>query len=220
MIILSLNVPLGVGGRMIIVIEGLSLTGKTTICRQLYQHYVEKGIKCKVCFHGHLYNDEIAEEYYRKAIRAYNEWDIQDAIHWSILSIQQDYCAFEQNQNKFDGIDIIFLDRHYLSQHAVAEHFAFPQVPVFERPSLYYEFLITANYFERNRRALIRNDNHSKLTDYTLSSPEIHLDFENLYKKHLLRYSTTSNQIICNDNFEAIHSLIRIIDDLLYGRKK
>lgn len=204
---------------MIIVIEGLSLTGKTTICKQLYQHYVEKGMKCKLCFHGHLYNDEIAQKYYQKAIMAYNEWSIQDAIHWSISSIQQDYWAFEQNKNKFDGIDIIFLDRHYLSQYAVAEHFSFPQTPVFQRPPLYYEFLITSNYIERNRRASIRNNNHSKLTDYTLSSLEIHLNFENLYKKHLLHHGATPNHIICNDNFEAIHSLIRIIDDLLYGRK-
>lgn len=203
---------------MIIVIEGLSLTGKTTLCKQLFQHYVEEGLKCKLCSHGHLFNDETAEKYYQNAIMAYNKWSIQDAIHWSISSIQQDYWAFEQNQNEFSGIDIFFLDRHYLSQYAVADYFSFPQLPVFQRPPLYHEFLITANYDERKRRSSIRNDNHSKLTDYTLSSPEIHLSFENLYIKHLLRHGTTSDHIICNDNYEAIHSVIRIIDDSLIGR--
>lgn len=204
---------------MIIVIEGLSLTGKTTICKQLYQHYAEKGLKCKLCFHGHFCNDATTEKYYRKAIMTYDEWSIQDAIYWSISSIQRDYWVFKQNQKKFDGIDIIFLDRHYLSQYVVAEYFSFPRMPVFQRPSLYYEFLITANYVERNRRASIRNDNHSKLTDYTLSSPEVHLNFENLYKKHLLRHGATPDYIICNDNFGAIHSLINIIDNLFYGGK-
>ena len=167
----------------IIVIEGLSLTGKTTICTRLMQYYTRLGKKCKYCHHGHLTNDVQAEDFYRKAIGAYNSWSVQDAIGWSFLSLQQDWKVFVSDPRFSHEIDIFFLDRHYTSQYVVAEHFGVSTAITFQPPIRYFEFLITTRYEELLRRAFARGDNHSRLTDYTLSNPKIHSDFERIYKK-------------------------------------
>ena len=199
----------------IIVIEGLSLTGKTSLCNKLIQHYSHLGKKCRLCHHGHLTNDPNGETFYRKAIDAYNIWSIPDALKWSFLSLQQDWRAFVADQGSYSETDIAFLDRHYTSQYVVAEHFQFDVQHDFYRPARYFEFLITASHKELLKRASIRKDNHSKLTDYTLSDPKIHSDFERIYKKYEALVGTPPEHIISNDNFGAYEKMVTVIDRLI-----
>lgn len=199
----------------IIVIEGLSLTGKTTLCTKLTQYYSYRGKKCKYCHHGHLTNNSKGEDYYRKAINAYNSWSVQDALKWSFLSLQQDWRVFVSEPRLHSEIDIFFLDRHYTSQYVVAEHFRSDIQTAFQRPACYFEFLITASHEELLKRASARGDNHSRLTDYTLSDPKIHSDFERLYKKYEALAGTPPEHIINNDDFSAFEKLIPLINRLI-----
>lgn len=199
----------------IIVIEGLSLTGKTTLCTELMQYYSCLGKKCKYCHHGHLTNDPKGEEFYKKAIDAYNSWSVQDALSWSFLSLEQDWKAFESSPELYSELDILFLDRHYTSQYVVAEHFHYGTQITFRRPANYFEFLITTSHEELLKRAAIRGDNHSRLTDYTLSNSKIHSDFERLYQKYATLAGTPPEHIICNDDFTALEKLISLINRLI-----
>lgn len=201
----------------IIVIEGLSLTGKTTLCHQLIQHFSSQGRKCIYCHHGHLTDNSIGEAFYQKAISAYNSWAVEDAVRWSVLSLQQDYMAYLSNPSMYSDSELVFLDRHFTSQRAVAEHFKVDIEINFQRPLTYFEFLITARFEDRLARADKRKDNHSRLTDYTLSSSIIHADFDNLYKSHALSEGTPPEHIIDNSNFTAFQKMIPLIDKLLLG---
>ena len=203
------------GFMTIIVIEGLSLTGKTTLCTKLIQQYSRLGKKCKYCHHGHLIGDPKGEYFYRKAIDAYNSWLVQDALRWSFLSLQQDWGTFVSESELYSEVDIFFLDRHYTSQYVAAEHFRCDVQDAFHRPSCYFEFLITADHGELLKRASARGDNHSRLTDYTLSNPKIHSDFEQLYKKHEALAGTPSEHIISNNDFSAFEKLILLINRLI-----
>lgn len=199
---------------IIIVIEGLSLVGKTTLCKNLLQYYEELGKICRFCHHGHLTTNAKAISYYNQAIKAYNSWQLQEAIELSINSIQTDYVDFCSNDILKQHVDIIFLDRHFISQYVVAEHFNINIEGTFYKPENYFEFLLTTNYMELIRRASIRKNNHSKLTDYTLSSQYIHNDFENLYKKYTL-LNNPPEHIIKNDDFSGFKAIVPLIDKLI-----
>lgn len=199
---------------IIIVIEGLSLVGKTTLCKNLLQYYEESGKICRFCRHGHLTTNTKAISYYNQAIKAYNSWQLQNAIELSINSIQADYFDFCSNDILKQHVDIIFLDRHFISQYVVAEHFNINIPVTFYKPENYFEFLLTANYAELLRRASIRKNNHSKLTDYTLSSPHVHKEFEDLYKKHIL-LNNPPEHVIKNDDFSGFKAIVPLIDKLI-----
>lgn len=199
---------------IIIVIEGLSLTGKTSLCKSLLKYYRGIGKVCRFCPHGHLTANAEAISYYEQAISAYNSWQLQAAIACSFKSLQADYWDFLLNGGLDQTIDIIFIDRHFISQYVVAEHFNFFIEVDFPRPKCYFEFLLTTNYLELQRRSFIRKDNHSKLTDYTLSNSHIHEEFESLYRKYILLHNPPE-YIIQNDNFSAIKTIIPMINKLM-----
>lgn len=199
---------------VIIVIEGLSLVGKTTLCKNLLQYYKKLGNTCRFCQHGHLTTNPIAISYYNRAIMAYNSWQLQNAVDWSIKSIQIDYLDFCSNDVLKQDVDIIFLDRHFVSQYVVAEHFKIHTGINFCKPEGYFEFMLTTDYMELLRRASIRKNNHSKLTDYTLSNLRIHKEFEDLYKKNIL-LNNPPEHIIRNDNFSGFNSIVPLINDLI-----
>lgn len=199
---------------IIIVIEGLSLTGKTTLCKSLLKYYKDAGKKCRFCPHGHLTTNEDAISYYKQAISAYNSWQLQNAIDYSFKSLQVDYSDFLLNSKQNQNIDIVFLDRHFTSQYVVAEYFNNFHKVDFSRPKYYFEFLLTSSYSELLRRSIARNDNHSKLTDFTLSNSCIHEKFETLYKKYILLHNPLE-YIIQNDDFSAIKTIIPMINQLI-----
>lgn len=199
---------------VVIVIEGLSLVGKTTLCKNLLRYYKKLGKTCRFCRHGHLTANTTAISYYNQAITAYNSWQLQNAVELSINSIQADYLDFCSNEALKQSVDIIFLDRHFISQYVVAEHFNIDTEIIFCRPECYFEFLLTTNYTELLRRASIRKNNHSQLTDYTLSSLYIHKEFEDLYKKYIL-LNNPPEHIIKNDDFSGFKAIIPLIDDLI-----
>ena len=151
----------------IIVIEGLSLTGKTFLCKKLNNYYANQGIHCRYCPHGHLTDSQVAEVYYQNALRAWNSWNVNVAINWSIKSIRQDYQTFSRKIKSFEN-ELIFLDRHFTSQFVMAEYFMVDFSATFNKIENYYEFLLTCDFKELCRRSIIRGDNHSRLTDYTL----------------------------------------------------
>lgn len=194
--------------------EGLSLTGKTSLCKSLLKYYKERGKICRFCPHGHITADADAISYYEQAISAYNSWQIQTAIACSSKSLQADYSNFLLNGGLYQDIDILFLDRHLISQYVVAEHFNVCAEMDFPRPECYFEFLLTANYSELLRRCFVRRDNHSKLTDYTLSKPHIHDEFEALYRKYILLHNPPE-YIIQNDDFNAFKTIIPMINKLI-----
>ncbi len=198
----------------IIVIEGLSLVGKTTLCENLLRYYEKAGKVCRFCRHGHLTSNTTAISYYKQAIMAYNSWQLQNAVELSINSIQTDYFDFCSSDILKQHIDIIFLDRHFISQYVVAEYFNINTKVTFCKPEHYFEFLLTANYPELLRRASIRKNNHSKLTDYTLSSSHIHKEFEDLYKKYIL-LNNPPEHIIENDDFGGFKAIVPLIDNLI-----
>lgn len=199
---------------IIIVIEGLSLVGKTTLCANLVQYYTNKGKVCRFCQHGHLATNSKAITYYHQAISAYNSWQFKKALDYSIKSLQADYSDFYSNSGDNQDVDIIFLDRHFTSQYVVAEYFGIDIEIDFQKPTHYFEFLLTTNYPELLRRSTIRNDNHSKLTDYTLSNFHTYEVFEYLYKKYILQCNP-SEHIIKNDDFRAAESLIPLINKFI-----
>ena len=209
-----LSIVLG-GTMRIIVIDGLSLVGKTTLCKDLYNHYTAEGMSCKYCHHGHLTNDDAGEQLYRQAIASYNSWSVSDAVKQSILSIQKDYEAYQATKHLFSDIDIILLDRHYMSQYVVARYFGVDTQFDFNRPENYFEFLITTGYAERLRRSAQRGDNHSRLTDYTLKSRQIHSAFEGLYKEYVRVNGISSDFVFCNDYFDIIGKVIAKINSLV-----
>lgn len=200
---------------IIVVIEGLSLVGKTTVCEKLINHYKATGKRCILCKHGHLSIDAEVDEYYRNAIQAYNRWDIPSAIEWSFLSLERDYNQFLLDGGFSQNWDIVFLDRHFTSQHVVAEYFNISYPLKFQRPSShYYEFLLTSEYKALLNRARVRQDNHSRLTDYTLSSEKTHNSFDTLYKKTILK-NNPETHILDNNDFTASRSLVNRINLLL-----
>lgn len=199
----------------IIVIEGLSLVGKTTLCKDLCSHYTAMGMNCKYCHHGHLTNDDMSERLYRQAITFYNSWSVSDAVRQSVLSIQKDYEAYQASKHLFSDIDIVFLDRHYMSQYVVARYFGVDTQFDFSRPENYFEFLITSSYTERLQRSAQRGDNHSKLTDYTLESLQIHKAFEELYKEYVRVNEVSSDFVFCNDHFDIVDKVINRINGLV-----
>lgn len=200
----------------IIVIEGLSLTGKTTLCKRLGKYYSNQGIPCRYCPHGHLTDNQTAEVYYQNALQAWNSWDIPAAINWSMKSIHHDYEIFGQEKRPF-GKELIFLDRHITSQFVMAEHFMFDFSDWFNTIGNYYEFLLTCDFDELRKRSIIRGDNHSRLTDYTLSAPDIHQDMERLYTKYVLLHGMPLNHIIDNTEFQSFDKILPIIDSLIGG---
>ena len=195
----------------IIVIEGLSLVGKTTLCKA----YTAMGMKCKYCHHGHLTNDDTGERLYRQAIDSYNSWSVSDAVRQSILSIQKDYAAYQSTKHLFSDIDVAFLDRHYMSQYVVAQYFGVDAEFDFNRPENYFEFLITSSYASRLQRSAQRGDNHSKLTDYTLKSPQIHKAFEDIYQEYVRINEISSDFVFCNEHFDIIDKVIDRISRLI-----
>jgi len=200
----------------IIVIEGLSLVGKTTLCKALCSHYTAMGMKCKCCHHGHLTNDDTVERLYGQAIASYNSWSVLGAVRQSILSIQKDFEAYQATKHLFSDIDIAFLDRHYMSQYVVARYFGVDTQFDFSKPENYFEFLITSSYTERLQRSAQRGDNHSKLTDYTLESLQIHKVFEELYKEYVRVNEVSSDFVFCNEHFDIIEKVIARINGLIF----
>lgn len=198
----------------IIVIEGLSLTGKTTLCKRLNNYYSNQGIRCRYCPHGHLTDSQVADVFYQNALQAWNSWDVNAAINWSMKSIRQDYETFCQEKSSFED-ELIFLDRHFTSQFVMAEYFMIDFSAMFNKVENYYEFLLTCDFKELHRRSIIRGDNHSKLTDYTLSTPDIHQDMERLYRKYVLQHGTPKNHIIDNTIFQSFDRILPIIDNLI-----
>lgn len=199
---------------VMIVIEGLSLVGKTTLCKHLLQYYEKSGKICRFCQHGHLTANTKAISYYKQAITAYNSWQLQNAVELSINSLQTDYFDFCSSNILKQHIDIIFLDRHFISQYVVADYFNINTEVTFCKPEHYFEFLLTTNYTELLRRASIRKNNHSKLTDYTLSSSYVHKEFEDLYKKYIL-LNNPPEHIIENDDFRGFKAIVPLIDNLI-----
>lgn len=198
----------------IIVIEGLSLVGKTTLCKRLDKYYSNQGISCHYCPHGHLTDNQAVEAYYQNALRAWNSWDVHAAINWSMKSIHHDYEIFGQEMSSF-GKELIFLDRHFTSQFVMAEHFMIDFSPQFNKVENYYEFLLTCDFNELRKRSIIRGDNHSRLTDYTLSTPDIHQDMERLYRKYVLLHGMPLNHIIDNTEFQSFDKILPMIDSLI-----
>lgn len=198
----------------IIVIEGLSLTGKTTLCKRLVKYYSNQGIPCRYCPHGHLTDNRSVEVYYQNALRAWNSWDVHAAINWSMKSIHHDYEIFCQEISSFEK-ELIFLDRHFTSQFVMAEHFMIDFSAQFNKVENYYEFLLTCDFNELRKRSIIRGDNHSKLTDYTLSTPDIHQDMERLYRKYILLHGMPLKHIIDNTESQSFDKILPMIGSLI-----
>lgn len=177
---------------------------------------MQQGIICKVCPHGHLTDNKEAKMYYNCGIDAYNAQHFKKAIYLGFQSLNADYCAF-QKMSKIRE-DILILDRHYTSQYVTAMHFGVAIDSRFFQPQQYYEFLIETSYNELCRRSILRGNNHSKLTDYILSSPTIYQEFTELYRSNILEHGNPKEYIINNERFQAEAAIIPQIDQLLYMR--
>lgn len=157
----------------------------------------------------------MSERLYRQAIASYNSWNVSAAVEQSILSIQKDYEAYQATKHLFSNIDIAFLDRHYMSQYVAARYFEVDIHYDFNRPENYFELLIISSYAERLKRSVQRGNNHSKLTDYTLGSLQIHNAFEDLYKEYVRANGLSSDFTFCNDCFNIVEKVINTIDELV-----
>ncbi len=198
---------------IIVVVEGLSLSGKTTLCQAIKDHYMQKGIVCKICPHGHLTNNKESVAFYNRGIDAYNAHQFKTGIQLGMCSLDIDYNAFRKMPSAKE--DILILDRHYTSQYATATYFGITIESCFSPPERYYEFLVQASYGELCRRALLRGDNHSKLTDYILSDPNIYQKFMELYRYYILEHGNPKEHIVDNEQFQAKNAIIQRIDQLL-----
>ena len=114
---------------LIVNIEGLSLSGKTTLCKNLSDAYTKKGYSCIYRPHGHLTNDVVSECFFRHAMEMLKKWDFKNNeiilkfIRYGFLSLIRDYSVFLNEIESYDNIDIVFLDRHFMSHYVIADYF-------------------------------------------------------------------------------------------------
>ncbi len=206
---------------LIITIEGLSLTGKTTICNQLVNYFSAKGLKCKYCHHGHLTDDSLSELYYQKAIHLINDWDfnntqiIYDFLDLGFKSLKRDYEKFMENIQDMKDIDIFILDRHFADQYVAAKYFNY----IYEKTEIllpnYYEIILVCDYKQAIYRSQLRNDNHGKLTDYILSSEAIYTCFQSEYSDYYNKKNIYTCELLDNTNYTAIQKILRKFEELI-----
>ena len=207
----------------IIAIEGLPLTGKTTLCKKIIDDLQTKGLKCLYCHHGHITNNQLTEKYYIDAKKYLAAWDrknydyMQYFIDLCILSLVSDYRYFQLKKMDYNKYDFILLDRHFTDQYVTADVF---KVNYCEYIGIdeddYYDFLLYCSYDELKRRASIRQDNHGNLTDFILSSKNIYYQFQKTYIQHFEKNSPP-NHIINNECFNAKEIIDNFILSLNIG---
>ncbi len=200
---------------LIIAVEGLSLVGKTTLCNQLMEHYIMKNVSCSYRKKGRLTGNYDIDPLSAEALRCIEEWDFQnrDTIHrfirYGFHGMIEDYEQFLSNEQLYSSFDLMILDRHFTDQYVVADHFGYEYEPVHNILENYLEIALLCDHRELKRRSMIRNDNHGKLTDYTLGSQEIHNSFQKSYSVHVLSHG---GHILENTGFSALQDAIALID--------
>lgn len=200
---------------MIVVLEGLPLSGKTTLIKKLIYYYSNIGYKCKYCSHGHLTNSKLSHQFYKIATDYLNSLNLVDInnkvkmkkyIALGFQSLEEDIKIFNNSEN----IDIYFLDRHFLGQYVIAQYYSI-NYSEYSFLDDYIQFVLYTNYHETKRREKLRNDNHGKLTDYILSNEKIFNKFQILYEQNALK-KKEKIYFIDNNDFSAIKEIITILN--------
>ena len=201
----------------IVNIEGLSLSGKTTLCKNLSETYTKKGYSCIYRPHGHLTDDVVSKYFFRYAMKILEKWDFKNNeiifkyIRYGFLSLIRDYSVFLNKSESYDNIDIVFLDRHFMSHYVIADYFKTTYRKK-KMPSNYYQFLLVCQYNELIERSIKRSDNHGKLTDFILSDEKIFRQIQNIYLSHIV---SKKQSIIFNDDFSAQKYIESKIEELV-----
>lgn len=199
---------------MIVVLEGLPLSGKTTLIKKLIDYYSNIGYKCKYCSHGHLTNSKLSYQFYKMAIDYLNSLNLDDInnktkmkkyVALGFQSLEEDIKFF----NNSEDVDIYFLDRHFLGQYVIAQYYSI-NYSEYNFLEDYIQFILYTNYHETKRREKIRNDNHGKLTDYILSNEKIFNKFQMLYEQNSLKKKNI--YFVDNNDYSAIKEIITILN--------
>lgn len=201
--------------------EGLSFTGKTTLCNQLIEYYKKKGLKCKYCSHGHLTENSTVNLHYKKAMKIVQNWDFKNKniitsfLEQGFKSLYMDYSEYIKKPFSPNEFDLVFIDRHFTDQYVTAEHFKNKYVKIQNNLPNYFELILECTYEETIKRASVRRNNHSKLTDYILNSKLVFSDFQEEYKKYSQMNLHNQCIIVDNTNYNALIKIKKKIEEII-----
>ncbi|PEU52192.1 hypothetical protein CN395_27945 [Priestia megaterium] len=194
----------------IFTLEGLPLAGKSTTGTIICEYFNNIGIK-SVYKHGQITDNYKAQNCIHKAFQCLEKWDYKnpeylfDFIKYRYEQLHIDFFEFHNHLDRYMDVEYLFIDRYIGGHNITASTFGY-DIPNSDISSkfdelLTMEILLTCDYEERKKRAMIREKTNN-LTEYSLLTKEIHSFMQD---QHILSsQANKKSRIISSHSYEKL----------------
>lgn len=198
---------------LIVSVDGLPFSGKTTVCNELNSYYKQKGLSVAIRSKGHLSGR--TDRYMDAFFGALEDWDFEcndtlvAVVNYGFLSMQHDLKIFMSLPCFAENIDLMIVDRLFTGHYVTADYFGVAYTELERPPFEIREFILHCTYKEAHRRSKIRDNMHGKLTQYIMASEHVYSTFQSIYEKHALKRDC---YLYDNEIYEAAGNIIKVLD--------